>query len=309
MSYELRPLSLAEILDAGFRLVQTNWRTLIGLAMIIQIPMILVGYIAPWAFDPLSQPNFESVNDVTAETILQMVAGISLIGLLYLLLYPFIAAAVSAAAGNTYLGRAFSLGDAGRAGRGSILRLLAAYLVWLFVFSVAMGVIVALGILAFSIVGLIAGVVISGLINDTGALAAVFGGLSTVALVVFFLFAIFFAAAVSALLPAIVVLENEGIWQSVQRAYFLGSTDRMRVVGIIMTTGFIVGIPVFGAQMLVGVIPGAGLLIWAAFQAIGFAFSNAVAVVLYFDLRCRAENYDLEHLAEQVEAGAAIGRG
>jgi hypothetical protein len=52
-----------------------------------------------------------------------------------------------------------------------------------------------------------------------------------------------------------------------------------------------------------------GLLIWASFQAVGFAFTTAAIVVLYFDLRCRAENYDLELLAQQVEAGPGLGDG
>jgi hypothetical protein len=34
-------------------------------------------------------------------------------------------------------------------------------------------------------------------------------------------------------------------------------------------------------------------------------FQTAVAVVLYFDLRCRKENFDLEHLAQLVEGAAA----
>jgi len=56
MSYELRPLTLAEILDAAFRLVQTEWRTLVGLSMIMQIPLIALGSWAEWLFDPLADP-------------------------------------------------------------------------------------------------------------------------------------------------------------------------------------------------------------------------------------------------------------
>jgi hypothetical protein len=61
--------------------------------------------------------------------------------------------------------------------------------------------------------------------------------------------------------------------------------------------------------MLIGMIPIVGLLVWGTFQAVGFAFTTAVMVVLYFDLRCRAENYDLELLAQQVEAGPGLGNG
>jgi hypothetical protein len=39
-------------------------------------------------------------------------------------------------------------------------------------------------------------------------------------------------------------------------------------------------------------------------QAMGNAFTSAVAVVLYFDIRCRQEAFDLEHLARLVAAGA-----
>ena len=305
MSYELRPLSLAEILDAGFRLVQTNWRTLIGLAMIMQIPMVLLGYFVPWLFDPLSQPDMGSAGEMTPERLGELGAGFGLVSLLYLILYPFIAAAVTASVGNAYLGRAFTLGDAARAGRRSILRLLAAYLVWLFAFFGVAMIIATLGVVVFAI----GGAAVGGLIEAPGTLGTVIVVTMSIGLGGLVFFGMFFAAVVSALLPPIVVLESEGIWRSVRRAFSLGGTAKMRVVGIIMTTGFIVGIPVMGAQMLIGVIPGAGLAIWATFQAIGFAFSTSVTVVLYFDLRCRAENYDLEHLAQQVEAGPGFGRG
>ena len=38
------------------------------------------------------------------------------------------------------------------------------------------------------------------------------------------------------------------------------------------------------------------------------AFMFATAVVLYFDIRCRLESFDLEHLARMVE-GRAGGAG
>jgi hypothetical protein len=123
----------------------------------------------------------------------------------------------------------------------------------------------------------------------------------------FAIYWILYATFVSSLLPAVAVLESRGVFGTVARAFSLGATSKGRLIGIVFTTGMIVGLPVVGAQMLIGVIPVFGLLIWAVFQAIGFAFSTAVTVVLYFDFRCRAENYDLELLAEQVEAGPGFG--
>jgi hypothetical protein len=124
MSYELRPLSLAEILDAAFRLVQTEWRTLIGLSLVMQIPLMMLALAVPWIFDPLAQP-FGAEDEVTAELLVEMAAGVGGLGLLYLFLYPFIAAAVTASVGNFYLGRRFELADAARAGSRSLFRLVA----------------------------------------------------------------------------------------------------------------------------------------------------------------------------------------
>ena len=41
-------------------------------------------------------------------------------------------------------------------------------------------------------------------------------------------------------------------------------------------------------------------------QAAANAFGTAALVVLYFDIRCRKEAFDLEHLARQVESDAGV---
>jgi hypothetical protein len=152
------------------------------------------------------------------------------------------------------------------------------------------------------------GAVLRSLFESMGTIGEVIAGLIGFAIACVALYWILFAAVVSSLLPPIVVLESKGAFASVGRAFSLGGTAKGRLIGVVFTTGLIVGFPVLGAQMLIGMIPVIGLLIWAAFQAVGFAFTTAVMVVLYFDLRCRAENYDLELLAEQVEAGRGLGR-
>jgi hypothetical protein len=40
-------------------------------------------------------------------------------------------------------------------------------------------------------------------------------------------------------------------------------------------------------------------------QSLGVAYSAVVLVLLYFDIRCRKEAFDLEHLARLVEGRAA----
>ena len=71
MNYELRPLSLAEILDAAFRLVQTEWKTLIGLSLIMQIPIAILASRASWLFDPFAQP-FELGEEPSTDMLIEM---------------------------------------------------------------------------------------------------------------------------------------------------------------------------------------------------------------------------------------------
>ena len=78
MSYELRPLSLAEILDAAFRLVQTEWKTLIGLSFIVQAPMMLIALLLPSLFDPLSGA-LDPGGEMSEATL--MLAGLGMIGM------------------------------------------------------------------------------------------------------------------------------------------------------------------------------------------------------------------------------------
>ena len=298
MSYELRPLSLAEILDAAFRLVQTEWRTLVGLAMIMQIPVLLITSQASWLLDPMAQP-FDGAEPTFDELMAMGAAGTAYF-LAYLFAYPFIAGAVTASVGNFYLGRHIDWRGAAEAGRRSFVRLIATYIVYIF----AIGALAMAGALIFT-VG--AGAVMF-VIDALGGLGTAVGVLGGIALFCFAFFWMLFGMCVSTLLPPVVVLESRGIWASLRRVFELGGTGRGRLIGVVITSGLIVGVPVTGAQMMIGFVPYVGLLVWAGLQAVAFAFTTSVAVVLYFDLRCRAEHYDLELLAEQVEAGPGLGQ-
>lgn len=300
MDYELRPLTLAEILDAAFRLVQTEWRTLVGLSLVMQIPIILLATQASWIYDPFAQP-FEPGEEPSAELLMQM----GLIGgamfLAYLILYPFVAGAVTASVGNFYLGRRFSIGEAARAGLGAIFKLVLAYVVYLIAITV--------GIVAFTMLATFLGTLLFGALEGLGTGGRVIGVLLGIGIGGYALYWMFFVMTASSLLAPVLMLESTGIIASVSRVFQLGGTAKGRLIGVVFTAGLIVGFPVFGAQMMIGFVPYVGVLVWGLFQAIGFAFTTSVAVVLYFDLRCRAENYDLELLAEQVEAGPGLGRG
>lgn len=301
MSYELRPLTLAEILDAAFRMVQTEWRTLVGLSLIMQIPLVLLGLSTPWLFDPFASPIEPGV-EPTGQELLRVIGAASGMGLVYLILYPFVAASVTAAVAHRYLGRSFALADAARAGLASVLRLVASYLVY--VVALFGGVLIVGG--AIALVAVMGGALLREVLGSLGAVGTGLGILLGFGVFVLLVLVMLYLGALSALLPPVAVLESAGVVGTVSRSFALASTARGRVVLIVMTAGLIVGIPVGAAQMMIGFMPFFGILVWAAMQALAFAFTTSVAVVLYFDLRCRAEHYDLELLAEQVETGRGL---
>jgi len=298
MSYELRPLTLAEIFDAAFRMVQTQWRTLVGLSAIMQAPLVLLGLSTPWIFDPFASP-IEPGAEPTGQELLGLLGALSGMGLAYLILYPFVAASVTAAVAHLYLGRPFAFADAARAGLASVLRLVASYLVYMV--ALFGGLLIVGGAIAMATV--LGGAMLREMLGSLGTPGIGLGIVLGFGVFVVFLLLMLYLGAVSALLPPVAVLESAGVVGTVNRSFALAATARGRVVLIVMTAGLIVGIPVGAAQAMIGFMPVVGILVWGGMQALAFAFTTSVAVVLYFDLRCRAEHYDLELLAEQVETG------
>lgn len=292
MRFETRPLSLSEILDAAFRLIQTEWRTLVGLSLIAQAPLALFAFRMGWLFG--SAPASDRWKEIGLVTQGMM--------LTWLVLYPFVVASLTSAVGSAYHGRHPGPAEAARAGLDSLLRLVLSYGVYV----LALGAFFTLAGLGAAVLG--ASIVPALVSMGTGgtALAVVLVGALLVAAVLAFLF----VGSVSALLAPVIVLESRGIFGSVRQAFAIGRTAKGRLIGTVMTAGLIVGIPVSAAQVMIGSMPALGVLVWALLQGVGLAFTTAVAVVLYLDLRSRSERPDLGVRAwQQGEADTGPGLG
>ena len=113
---------------------------------------------------------------------------------------------------------------------------------------------------------------------------------------------LFFAA--TSILPAIVVLEDVSFMTAIRRCWSLVMAARLRAIGLGFTVYMIVVLPTSGLQFFIGAIPVLGGLIWGLAQAIGYAYMATTWVVYYFDVRCRFEAFDIEYLAQLVEADA-----
>lgn len=100
------------------------------------------------------------------------------------------------------------------------------------------------------------------------------------------------------------VLERQFGTRAMSRSRELMRGNLARGVGIIVVSGLIVGVVNGGLQLVLGAVPYLGWIGSSLAQAAGTAYSGAVSVVLYFDIRCRKEAFDLEHLARTVHAAA-----
>src|SRR2546427_11076920 len=81
----------------------------------------------------------------------------------------------------------------------------------------------------------------------------------------------------------------------------------LRGLGIVVAGAIIVSVVGGAIALVVGHVPLLGPIGEGVARAAGVAYTSAVAAVLYFDVRCRKEACDLEHLARLVPAPQGAG--
>ncbi len=102
------------------------------------------------------------------------------------------------------------------------------------------------------------------------------------------------------------VMVTEGIFglAAMERSGALMKQNKLRALGLFIVTGILSAALIAGVDLVAGFIPVVGSVVAGIVQGAANAFGAAALVVLYFDIRCRKEAFDLEHLARQVESGA-----
>ncbi len=273
MAYEIRALSFGEILDTGFRLVRDHWRVLLGISALAYAPLILLF--------PLTEADAMPSDPTT----FALIFGV--LGLAMLLLFPILSAAIAFAVGELYLGRVIGVMGATR----KVLALfgplfgtwLLAGLIWLGVIAV----LIPLGAMGSAIdvpPPLIALVLLAWLV------AIIYVGLRLM------------------LLTQVMVMERRFGVDAILRSHELIRGHAFRAIGIWVVASLIGGV-LGTSQLLVAWVPVLGTLVWGFFQILTFSFTAALTIVLYFDIRCRKEAFDLEHLSQLVagESAAPLG--
>ena len=101
------------------------------------------------------------------------------------------------------------------------------------------------------------------------------------------------------------VLEGKFGGKALSRSLELMKGQRLRAFGILLIATGLQAVLGMGFDLALAAIPVIGTLGTAFIYSVTGAYVAAVSVVLYFDIRCRKEAFEVEQLARIVEAGTA----
>jgi hypothetical protein len=125
------------------------------------------------------------------------------------------------------------------------------------------------------------------------ALLSLGGGLGSLLLVPFVSLGVFAASILFSLAPVVLVVESRGVVDSLRRSVSLSKPAWGRLIGIHLLWSLC-----FVPLMLVTTIFGLNLLVYAVVLGIMIAGFRVLQLLIYTDLRIRAEQYDHELIAE-----------
>ncbi|SFY50226.1 DUF7544 domain-containing protein [Streptomyces sp. F-1] len=314
----LRPLGVGEILDGAVSTLRTHWRTVLGISLTLAV-VTEIATILLQRYFLNNTATQDSLNDPgTSAADAFRVMGESLLGTFVLSLITLIGTLIATAmltsvTSRAVLGRPVSPGEAWREARPQVWKLFGQLLLLGLI-----GVGVMLGGAVPGIIGFLAG-------NENVGITLLVFGLLAAFVVVIWLTVRFSLAA-----PAL-MLERQGIVQSLRRSTKLVQGSWWRILGIQLLAELIVGIAkvvisipftvaalIAGGDGLAGFLGENGahvswtfLLISGIGAVIGttitLPISAGVTVLLYVDQRIRREGLDLELARAAGVQGAPTG--
>src|SRR5437870_4633218 len=116
MSYEIRAMSFAEIMDAGFQIVRRHFGLILGIAAALYVPVAILGALLM----PYTTAGANPLAGIGAGR-LGAVIGL---GLYAIIVSPIVSAAITFAIGELYLGRSASVGQSLRVGASMLVPIL-----------------------------------------------------------------------------------------------------------------------------------------------------------------------------------------
>ena len=282
----LRQMGIGELIDAAVKLYRRDWLALIGIVGFVLVP---VTFLQVW----LSQTMLDAALTTAAPTdpaSLQFLVVSVVFGLIqFLIVQPFLVAAITRAAADAYLGEQVTIGGTYR----YALRKLPAIL-WITLLTALVAIVAVVPVIALIALGAVVG-------DVTGVLVVVVS-------VILLLVATALVFIRLAMAPPVLIVENVGGTGALRRSWRLTKGSFWRLLGTIILSGLIasvasliITIPSEAVALLLGE---SGWIVSALGTALATVlitpFSVLIVVLLYFDLRIRKEGFDIEVMAQEL---------
>jgi hypothetical protein len=298
-SGRFRAQAVGELLDSAFTLYRRNFRLIVAITAVVQVPLALFRYLAyqVTGFEGASARlqqltangpiTSQQLSDLKSPLITLFAVSVAVLLIQLLLVQPVATAAMTRAVGDVYLDKPTSMGAVYRAVADRI------------------GAVVGVSALLLAVgVGFLAAVVLV-----TLAVSVALGQSGAVLVLLLVLGALFAVVVVYTrwlFAAPIVILERLGPVAALRRSWQLVRGSTGRVFGITLLVGLITGILSAAVGALLTVLTQFGddnvrlvlsqlaaLIVGVLIQPISFI----VVVLLYYDLRIRREAFDIEMLA------------
>ncbi len=282
----LRPLRLGELLDRAIRLYRGNFLTFIGIIAVVYVPLTVLQTAAAALMGSSMSSMLEGRVSTPDELLSNYGYWIAIFSSIILALAQFVlvqgiaTGALTRAVADNYLGKKTGILDAYRGIGSSWLTLIGALLL--------LGIIIILLLVWF--------------------LVPCIGWATGIGMIVFV------TAVVNPLVPPAVVLEKQGVIESIRRAWSLARRRFWPVLGYIFVlylfSWIIVNGPTAIANLLLTQLapslgdPVMGLVVTSIIQGlvqlvfvlIYYPLQMTAFTLIYFDLRVRTEGFDLAFL-------------
>ena len=289
----LRPLSLSDIFNAAVGYVRANPKATLGLTTVVvlitQILSLLL-QVGPLALT--GRPGATSGQELTKPMVVGSLASAGAGALATALAAILLSGMLTVVVGRAVFGSTITIGETWERVRGRLLALI----------GLSALEVLAVVVLAGAVVAAIAGIAVA-----ANTAAAVILGIPLVLALIAVLAYLFTTLAFA---PVAIVLERKPVWASISRSFALVRNHFWRVLGIRLLAGVVaavvagaVSVPFsIASQLLVFDAGTAGPFILAtAITSVGSAigqivtapFTAGVVVLLYTDIRIRAEAFDL----------------
>ena len=317
---ELRPLSLGELLDRTFTLYREHFWLFVG---IMAIPAAL-GVPVNYAVSQVYLRNFTDPAKFASATppfalIWTFIGVFALIGLVGSILYSIVAAAVTFAVAEAYLGRKSTVAAAYKKALGKVWRLLGVALnVLLRLFGIAIAVSVVVGGVGAVII-VAATAALSAAVSAARPAAAVFLVLLVLGLYAAILASMVYLALRYAVAIPALMLEDLGVLASIRRSVQLTKGRRGHVF-IALLLAFVISvvgslvfyIPFYIATLMAiaksHTVPAWLGLAMSVSSAVGRSLTGPifliVLVLCYYDTRIRKEAFDLQFMIASLDRRA-----